>query len=203
LQPGSHRLVFAKAGYLADAREIEVSAGKSTYSIALTALGATLSISSDPKGARIMLDGTETGKTTPVEIKVQSGEHTIGLNLEKYRPASTLTTLRDGQVFNYAPVLQPIAAPSLPEPRKQSISQPKPASIAPAKMGTLEVRTTPPGAYIVINGRNSGKSTPQHLSYPPGRYFLTLRLDGYKPETQIIVIEAGKPLVVNQPLERN
>src|SRR5262249_32591856 len=83
LQAGSHKLVFAKPGYLADAREIEVSAGKSTYSIALTALGATLNIASDPKGALIMLDGTETGKTTPAEIKVQSGEHSIGLNLEK------------------------------------------------------------------------------------------------------------------------
>jgi serine/threonine protein kinase len=202
LQPGTHRLVFAKAGYLAEAREIELSAGKSTYSVTLTAIGVTLNISSDPKGARIMLDGKETGKTTPAQIRVESGEHTVGLNMEKYRPASTLMTLRDGQVFNYAPVLQPIAPP-ISEPRKQNILPPKPATVTPAKMGALDIRSTPPGAYIVINGRNSGKTTPQHLSYPPGRYFLTLRLDGYKPVTQIIVIEEGKPLIVNQTLEGN
>jgi len=55
----------------------------------------------------------------------------------------------------------------------------------------------------VINGRNSGKSTPQHMSVPLGRYFLTLKLDGYKPLTQIIDVEEGKPVVFNQSLERN
>jgi serine/threonine protein kinase len=203
LSPGAHQLVFAKAGYLAEAREVDVSAGKSNYSVSLTAAGATLNISSEPKGAHIMLDGRETGRITPAEIRVESGEHTIGLTIEKYRPASTLITLRDGQVFNYAPVLQAVAAPTLSEPHKQNISPPKPPTVTPAKMGGLDVRSTPPGAYIVINGRNTGKITPQHLSYPPGRYFLTLRLDDYKPVTQIIVIEEGKPLILNQTLERN
>src|SRR5262249_31668512 len=94
LQPGSHKLAFSKNGSRADAREIEVTSGKSTYSVVLTAIGATLNINSEPKGARIMLDGGDTGKTTPAEIKVESGEHTLGLNLENYRPASTLMTLR-------------------------------------------------------------------------------------------------------------
>ena len=77
------------------------------------------------------------------------------------------------------------------------------APTAGTKMGAIDVRSTPAGAYIIINGRNSAKSTPQHMSLPLGRYFLTLKLDGYKPVTQIIQIEKGKPLIVNQTLERN
>jgi hypothetical protein len=55
----------------------------------------------------------------------------------------------------------------------------------------------------VINGRNSGKSTPQHMSLPVGRYFLTLKLDGYRPVTQIIDVEEGKSVIVNQSLQTN
>ena len=203
LQPGSHKLAFSKNGYRADAREIEVAGGKSTYSMTLTAIGATLSLSSEPTGARIMLDGEETGKTTPAEIKVQSGEHTLGLNLENYRPASRLITVREGQVLNYAPKLQAIAAPTVAQPRKPATPAPVRPITVPVKMGTLDVRSTPAGAYIVINGRNTGKATPQLLSYFPGRYFLTLKLDGYKPVTQIITIEQGRQLVLNQPLQPN
>jgi serine/threonine protein kinase len=203
LQPGTHKLAFLKGGYRAEAREIEVSGGKSTYSVVLTAVGATLNISSEPKGARIMLDGQETGKTTPSEIKVESGEHTLGLNLQNYRPASTLITLRDGQVFSYGPKLQAIAPPTAAQPRKLPSPPPAPSTIAPAKMGTVDVRSMPSGAYIVINGRNTGKTTPQHLSYSPGRYFLTLRLDGYKPVTQIIMVDEGKAAIVNQTLQPN
>jgi PEGA domain-containing protein len=150
-----------------------------------------------------MLDGEETGKNTPAEIKVESGEHTLGLNLQNYRPASTLITLRDGQVFSYAPKLQAIAAPTGAQPRKPATPPPAQPTTLPAKMGTLDVRSTPPGAYVVINGRNTGRATPQLLSYFPGRYFLTLRLDGYKPVTQIIVVEQGKQVIVNQTLQPN
>ena len=162
-----------------------------------------MNISSEPKGARIMLDGEETGKTTPAEIKVESGEHTLGLNLERYRPASTLITLRDGQVFSYAPKLQVITAPTIAQLRKPITLPVAPPTPPLSKMGTLDVLSTPPGAYIVINGRNTGKMTPQHLSYFPGRYFITLRLDDYQPITQVILLEEGKPAIVNQVLQPN
>lgn len=39
-----------------------------------------LSIASDPPGAEILIDGLGTGKTTPAEIEVPAGEHTVGLS---------------------------------------------------------------------------------------------------------------------------
>lgn len=200
---GIHKLTFTKTGYLIERREIEVGPGKSNYSVSLTAGGAILRISSEPKGAWITVDGNDTGRTTPTELQVASGEHRIFLSLDRYRPASISAKVQDGQVFNYAPVLQLTATAVGSDSPRQNTSARQSTPPAGVKMGAIDVRSTPPGAYIVINGRNSGKNTPQHLSLPPGRYFLTLKLDGYKPVTQIIQVEEGKPLTTTQSLQPN
>jgi serine/threonine-protein kinase len=201
---GTHKLTFTKTGYLTERREIEVGPGQSNYNVTLTAVGATLNISSEPKGAQITVDGNDTGRITPTQLQVANGEHRIFLSLAKYRPAAVTVQVQDGQVFNYAPVLQ-LANTVLPpaESRKPNISPTQSVPTTGIKMGIIDVRSTPPGAYIVINGRNSGKSTPQHMSVPLGRYFLTLKLDGYKPVTQIIDVQEGKPVIFNQNLEPN
>ena len=200
---GIHKLTFTKIDYLSERREIEVGPGKSNYSVSLTAAGATLRISSEPKGAWITVDGNDTGRTTPAELQVASGEHRIFLSLDGYRPASVSAKVQDGQVFNYAPVLQLAATLVGSDAHKQNTSAPQTTPPPGVKMVAIDVRSTPPGAYIVINGRNSGENTPQHLSLPPGRYFLTLKLDGYKPVTQIIQVEEGRPLTITQSLPPN
>jgi serine/threonine protein kinase len=200
---GTHKLTFTKTGYLTERREIEVTPGSSNYNVPLTAAGATLNISSEPKGAQITVDGSDTGRVTPAQLQVANGEHRIFLSLDNYRPASVATQVQDGQVFNYAPVLQLVNAAAPAESHKQNSSSAQRVPTTGMKMGIIDVRSTPPGAYIVINGRNSGKSTPQHMSLPLGRYFLTLKLDGYTPVTQIIDVEEGKPVIVNQSLERH
>lgn len=200
---GIHKLTFTKTGYLTERREIEVGPGKSNYSVSLTAGGAILRISSEPKGAWITVDGSDTGRTTPAELQVASGEHRIFLSLDRYRPASVSAKVQDGQVFNYAPVLQLTTTLVGSDPHKQNLPAPQITPATGVKMGAIDVRSTPPGAYIVINGRNSGKNTPQHLSLPPGRYFLTLKLDGYNPVTQIIQVEEGRPLTITLSLQPN
>ena len=47
----------------------------------LRATPATLVVTSDPSGAAIRVDGTETGKVTPAEIELAPGQHKIGLSL--------------------------------------------------------------------------------------------------------------------------
>lgn len=47
---------------------------------------ATLSITSTPPGAAIVLDGEDTGEVTPAEIEVEPGEHVVALRLEGREP---------------------------------------------------------------------------------------------------------------------
>jgi len=55
---------------------------------AMRAAPATLSITSEPPGASIRLDGEEREERTPAEIEVPPGEHAVVLSLEAHEDAS-------------------------------------------------------------------------------------------------------------------
>ena len=50
----------------------------------LKATPGKVSATSVPEGASLVLDGEDTGKTTPAELEVAPGEHTLGFKLEGY-----------------------------------------------------------------------------------------------------------------------
>ena len=58
---------------------------------------ALLAIMSDPSGADISVDGTDTYKTTPAEIELSPGEHTIELSLSGREPQKETVFARFGQ----------------------------------------------------------------------------------------------------------
>ncbi len=53
----------------------------------MKATPATLSITSTPAGAAIVIDGEDTGEVTPAEIEVEPGTHVVALQLEGREPA--------------------------------------------------------------------------------------------------------------------
>lgn len=57
---------------------------------------ARLAISSEPAGAAIAVDGNPTGRTTPAEVEVPPGDHTIVLTLEGHEDASQSVTVGFG-----------------------------------------------------------------------------------------------------------
>ena len=54
----------------------------------LRARPATLAVSSTPSGAAVSVDGQDTGRTTPAEVTVAPGDHTIALTLAGYEAGS-------------------------------------------------------------------------------------------------------------------
>jgi uncharacterized protein (TIGR02145 family) len=62
----------------------------------------SVKISSQPEsGAEVLLDGNNTGKTTPCELKkITSGEHTINVKKQWYEPTKKLINIEDGKAHN-------------------------------------------------------------------------------------------------------
>jgi tetratricopeptide (TPR) repeat protein len=58
---------------------------------------ALLAVMSDPSGADISVDGADTYKTTPAEIELAPGEHTIELSLNGRKPQKETVFARFGQ----------------------------------------------------------------------------------------------------------
>lgn len=54
----------------------------------LSSQPATVAISSTPPGAAIYVDGTDTGETTPADVPMSAGEHTVELRLAGHEPTS-------------------------------------------------------------------------------------------------------------------
>jgi tetratricopeptide (TPR) repeat protein len=81
----------------------------------LVATPATLVLTSEPAGALIVLDGTNTGKTTPADITVERGDHNVELSLAGHEKASTPVTARLGARHELHIALHAEAAPP-PQP---------------------------------------------------------------------------------------
>jgi serine/threonine-protein kinase len=80
--PGRHTIVVTLAGYQPEHREVDVSTGPVEMpAVVLRVTGGTVMISSDPKGAAVLVNGKPTGRVTPVDLKLAPGTYTVTVEL--------------------------------------------------------------------------------------------------------------------------
>jgi len=126
----------------------------------------TLSIITSPAGAAATLDGrADASCTTPCTMDAAPGRHTIAVTLAGYQ-----TEHREVDVSGAAMEL--------------------PAIILHAAGGTLMLTSIPKGATVLVNGKPTGKSTPTDLTLAPGKYEITVELNG-RQSTQTVHIGSG------------
>lgn len=65
------------------------------------------------------------------------------------------------------------------------------SAVPPAADATLTITSNPPGALILIGGRERGR-TPATLALPPGEGRVTLRLDGHADVTYTVRLATGQ-----------
>jgi hypothetical protein len=203
---GKHTVVFAKQGYLPETRIVNVTAGKSVpVSVDLAPAVAKLSVTSTPLGANIEVDGKDTGKTTPAEITLEKGEHTVVLHKAGYSDVSTKQTLAEGQTLTYSPVLlQPsteMSQANKPNIFKKILGTSATPAIPPGK-GAVRIHTVPSGATIHVGDRVAPHKTDVWWPVDPGTYEILLTLDGYKPVHRTVQVRLGKEFDVDEILEK-
>lgn len=201
LAPGRHVVTFSKPGYQTQTLASEVVAGaRATIMMArLAAQGGTVSIGSTPNGAAITLDGHETGRVTPAQVILPRGPHTVSLKLPGYLEATQTVNAVDGQSHSVA--MEMIAMGRTIEIKTTKKGLFGLAGKGEKDMGTVNIRTNPNGAAVLINGQLGPKATPLEFKLNPGGYELTFQLRGYKTHKKVIVVEAGSKLSVNENLE--
>jgi len=192
--PGTHHLVLTKDGYSTETRDLEIGPKNSTYNVDLVPETTAIAVSSDPPGASIEIDGSDTGKVTPAQIPVSEGQHTVVLRLDGYRQMQARAQVEKGQMYN------------LPEKLAPLMQQPAEASSAlrpaiPAGKGMVDFVTYPPGASIFVEGHQAKAVTPAHSPFPPGNYSIELRLPGYKPLQRMVHVEEGQVSSIKEYLD--
>lgn len=118
----------------------------------------TVSVTSEPAGAEIFVDGKRTGETTPSEISgLSAGRHLIACSLVGYNP--------DAQVM---------VVNNLPG----TLDAEAGFTLEPYSNGDLLVTSKPAGAKIYLYGHYTGLVTPATIhGLPIGTYEIGLSLD--------------------------
>src|SRR5581483_239280 len=187
LTAGQHVVTISKAGYVVASRSVDVTAGeRAEVSLPMSQLGATLSVTSNPQGGAILVDGKDTGRVTPAQVVVPHGKHTIVVDKPGYIDAATSADFTPGQTFKFDPVLQ--AMGNVDRMRVGGGKFKLFGKNAPDGMGRVQIRSNPKSAQITLNNRVLDRDTPTEVFLEPGSYQLTLSLPGYKSIQKIVTV---------------
>ncbi|HEU4905678.1 MAG TPA: PEGA domain-containing protein, partial [Solirubrobacterales bacterium] len=167
IRPGAHRLEFVAERFLAEVRELDVRGGgeRQLLEVPLTPNWAPVSVTSQPAGAEILVDGAVMGRT-PADLELAAGQRAIELRLSGYNAwRESITVLAD----------QPAVLPAV------RLTQAD---------GRIELVTDPAGAAVSVNGEFRGQ-TPLTLRLDPGRqHAINLTKPGYEPVTERLSVAA-------------
>jgi len=202
LNPGQHTLTISKPGYASETRNIEVGSGsKSFLSVQLGQLTATVSVTSDPAGAAVWMDGKDTGRVTPAQISVDKpGNHSFTFKKQGYLDEAATANLQIGQTFRLSPSLRALGSADnikIGGKFKKLFGNGDTAG-----MGAVSIKTQPKGAQVAINNRIVDKNSPVDLFLDPGTYVLDITMSGFQSVHRVITVDRSGKVVVDEILSR-
>jgi PKD repeat protein len=157
--------------------------------VTVTATAGTLTISSSPPGAIVFIDNVVKGITPLTLTDTAAGSHTLLLTKTGYEDyARSFMTEPSSPATIGATLARSIALPT---------TQPSPA------YGSIAATSIPPGATLILDGRQRG-ATPDIISgVLPGNHDVILSLRGYDDWSQVVSVGSGQIAAVNAALVVN
>lgn len=144
--------------------------------VASAAAPAQLTVNSTPAGAQITFDGSALCQTPCTLTGIAAGAHTISATKSGFSATSRNLSLVAGANAIVNLDLAQLTA-------------------------LLSVGSTPAGAAIVIDGKDTGKLTPTQFSFNgPGTHTVTLKRYGYLEASNSVNVQAGQGASVNLTL---
>lgn len=134
----------------------------------------SISITSDPPGASVYLDGTHRG-TTPISIdNVASGSHTIELTKSRYESKTLAVSLSVGGAENIRESLEPLT-------------------------GSISIASNPSGANVYLDDIYKGRTPTTISGVLPDSHTIRVEKDGYEDLSESVSVAADvtTPLTVN------
>lgn len=163
---GTYQYRLESPNYHAATGTIELNASRFEQKVVLKPAFGSISVKSSIAGAKIMLDGKQTGKQTPATLtEIPSGSHTISLQKDKYAPRQQEVMVEDGQTANVSMTLD-------------------------ARFARINIKSLDE-AEIYSNGRLLGKGRISE-DMMEGYYDIEVRLDHHKSVTKQIQVVAGQ-----------
>ncbi|MCX6097851.1 MAG: PEGA domain-containing protein [Caldiserica bacterium] len=169
LKPRNYSVVVSLKGYAAISRTVDLSdATQSTQNFSLVQAFAKLSITSDPTGAEVVMDGKSYGMTP---LKIDSfpvGDYALTLKLDGSKDITDTLSVKQG----------------IPLAKQYKFD---------LALGGLEISSDPAGASITIDGQATSHIAPfTFTTLKEGTHELYLELQGYLPWSGEAVVSTGQ-----------
>jgi serine/threonine protein kinase len=201
LDPGPHSITVSKGGYVTDSRTVKVVSGsKSSVVIHLNQLSATLSVTSNPPGANIYVDGRDMGKVTPAQVSVDKGQHVVLIRKAGYIDETASAQFALGQTVALSPTLRAMGNVD----NIRTVGKMKKlfgGNSGQPGQGTLSIRTQPKGAQVAVNQHMLDKGSPVEVMLDPGNYVIDITLSGYAPISKVVTVDKGGKAVLDETMQ--
>jgi formylglycine-generating enzyme required for sulfatase activity len=175
--PGRHTVAITAQRYQPFSGDVEVEGGgkSQTFTPQLVPGWANVSVTSEPAGAQLFVNGESRG-TTPLTAEVMAGAHPVELRLQGFKPWATDIQVKANEPLTLGPVKL-----GLPD-------------------GRLALRSDPPGASVSVAGVYRGQ-TPLELELRPDlAHSIVLTRPGYEAVTRQVSLGAGEQRALAVPL---
>ena len=201
LDPGPHSITISKSGFVTDSRTIKVVSGsKSSVVVHLNQLSATLSVTSNPPGANIYVDGRDMGKLTPAQVSVDKGQHVVLIRKAGYIDETASAQFALGQTVALSPTLRAMGNVD----NIRTVGKMKKlfgGNSGQPGQGTISIRTQPKGAQVAVNQHMLDKGSPVEVMLDPGNYVIDISLSGYAPISKVVTVDKGGKAVLDETMQ--
>jgi serine/threonine-protein kinase len=185
LAPNRYSLQVKRDGYSPLQTALELKAGQALdQKLHLEALAKGLYVNSRPAGADIFINGAKQSGQTPATLPLAPGQYDLVLRLPGYQAYA-------GHVQVNENVQTSLDAELKEKPQ------------APVHVAWAQVRSTPEGADIYIDGAPAGQVSPARVQIPSGTHIIALKLKGYQIGKRGVEASEGGTVDVNINLRPN
>jgi len=175
---GSHQLKLSLKGYRDWTDQVSVSpGGRVSRQVALTLMTGWASITSEPTGAKTIVDGKPIGQTPLERAELSVGEHRLNLTKDKFASVNASFTISDNTEtkLNYRLEQTTFA---------------------------VDISSNPTGARVYLDGTLRGATPFKGLDLSAGDHPIKIEKDRYATYDGKLTVKAGKePISFNFDLE--
>ena len=174
LPPGTVTMTLRLEGYVDVLKSVAIAPNQETAfgPVGLSRAEGHVRITSNPWGAKVYVNGQDTGQVTPCTLPLPDGESTVTLRLADFEEYVEKITVRANHE-----------------------ERPAPAELKPIP-GTVKVTSSPAGAEVRLDGKPTGEKTPCSLAVPPGEHQLDLSATYFRTERRSLTAVANRPVTL-------
>jgi len=180
LLPDRYSLEVKKDGYESVQTALQVKQGKVVdQKLSMESIAKGLFIASDPPGAEVFINGAKQSGQTPVTLPLAAGQYNLVLRLPGHDPYVGSVQVKDNI---------------------QTQLKAKLTERSSGRVAFADVKSTPAGGEIFVDGNSTGQVTPARIELPTGIHNVSIRLNGFQPTKRTVQTTEGGTVPIDETL---